>query len=118
MFRSLVRFAPRIGVHTPVFSRFASSYTPSSFSAATPLTATTLRAHASPIVQELYANRLGGSEPFGRIREYNLDVVPGDEDSNTVHALSVKRKRRKKMNKHKYKKRRKAQRALRKRLGK
>ncbi|KAI5967908.1 THI80 [Candida margitis] len=50
--------------------------------------------------------------------EIKFEIVDAGDSSNTMHADSVLRKRRLKMKKHKYKKRRKAQRALRKRLGK
>ncbi|CAD1811793.1 hypothetical protein FOB58_003887 [Candida parapsilosis] len=51
--------------------------------------------------------------------EIKFEIVDaGNNTDNIMHADSVLRKRRLKMKKHKYKKRRKAQRALRKRLGK
>ncbi|KAI5957744.1 THI80 [Candida theae] len=50
--------------------------------------------------------------------EIKFEIVDAGENNNEMYADSVLRKRRLKMKKHKYKKRRKAQRALRKRLGK
>lgn len=50
--------------------------------------------------------------------EIKFEIVDAGESNNEMYADSVLRKRRLKMKKHKYKKRRKAQRALRKRLGK
>ncbi|GAA6058620.1 hypothetical protein JCM10212_004031 [Sporobolomyces blumeae] len=55
--------------------------------------------------------------PFLPAEWVDLDAVTGVEDI-VVELDSVKRKRKKKITKHKYKKRRKAQRALRQRLGK
>lgn len=45
-------------------------------------------------------------------------IEPVDEEDNTLHMDSVLRKRRLKMKKHKLRKRRREQRALKKRLGK
>ncbi|CCG24102.1 hypothetical protein CORT_0E05170 [Candida orthopsilosis Co 90-125] len=50
--------------------------------------------------------------------EIKFEIVDAGGNNNEMLADSVLRKRRLKMKKHKYKKRRKAQRALRKRLGK
>lgn len=120
MFRSLVKLVPKFNNGGAlVLSRFASSTPTSTFSISHSLMARSsiIGNTNSPIIQQLYMNKLVNFQPT-QPKEYNLDTIDEDDDSNTMHALSVLRKRRLKMKKHKYKKRRKAQRALRKRLGK
>lgn len=120
MFRSLVKLVPKFNNGGAlVLSRFASSTPTSTFPISHSLMARSsiIGNTTSPIIQQLYMNKLVNFQPT-QPKEYNLDTIDEDDDSNTMHALSVLRKRRLKMKKHKYKKRRKAQRALRKRLGK
>lgn len=121
MFRSILRFPPKLTIGVSVFKQFASTTTTATTISRTVFQRPTILASTSTTFNSLLFqyNRPHTVNFQSSIeqKEYDLDTVE-DDDSNTMHALSVLRKRRLKMKKHKYKKRRKAQRALRKRLGK
>ena len=132
MFRSILRFPSKISTGVSVFKHFASTTTTTTTTTINTVfarpsilasTSTTFNSSSPSLVSFFQYNRPTSTpvefQPLTiEPKEYDLDTVDKDDDNNTMHALSVLRKRRLKMKKHKYKKRRKAQRALRKRLGK
>ncbi|KGR05815.1 hypothetical protein MG5_04325 [Candida albicans P57072] len=132
MFRSILRFPSKISTGVSVFKHFASTTTTTTTTTINTVfarpsilasTSTTFNLSSPSLVSFFPYNRPTSTpvefQPLSiEPKEYDLDTVDKDDDNNTMHALSVLRKRRLKMKKHKYKKRRKAQRALRKRLGK